>query len=259
MKIIAALVTLVQVSCSASASAGIIISDVTVYALGYSGAANQSLGSIAGASAGTDYGIPVGTGTSSLNFNNQIKSSVSFNFHQNGLNEILDFGWIQSIEGVTDDAAQGIANMSFTTDVDLRYELSGSYAVNGTAAPFQWTFLSDDDNGINLFSSVKQSRSTANETLVVGSPLGGDYSNSVHGSLTGELRAGNHYFLYSFWDITAYSNSTPSDATGNLRFSLSPLNSTAVPEPSSLLLLGMGTIGYFVHGRRARQKRSLSY
>ena len=75
MKIIAAIAILVQAICAASASAGIIISDVTVYALGYSGATNKSLGSSAGASAGTDYGIPVGTGTSSLNFNNQIERS----------------------------------------------------------------------------------------------------------------------------------------------------------------------------------------
>jgi hypothetical protein len=128
------------------ASAGVVISDVYVEAGIFSREYNTFWVS-APAYAGTDWGIPVGSGTSSVNRTFLAnKSSVSFDFQEHVPNATVDFAWDHSIAGVTvdkdyGDEAYGYAWVFFTPDVDLRYELSGQYAVNGNATSYQFTSL----------------------------------------------------------------------------------------------------------------------
>lgn len=202
--------------------------------------------------AGDDEGIPVNTGVSAVNYPFFANTSrVAYDFQQHGEDATIDFGWNHSIAGVTNDEAYGYAFAEFTPDVDMRYEVSGAYSVNGAAASYQRTdiFRYPDPS---LALSYKESRSTLNETLVVGSPLGGDFENTVEGNFTGELNAGQRYTIFNLWYLHAYSDSAPSQATGNVSLYLSTLNPTAVPEPSTVLLMAMGGFGCFVRSRRKR-------
>jgi hypothetical protein len=234
------------------ASAGVIIDYIGVQA----GIWNQSKNNWDANSdtlAGNDLGIPVSTGISNLNKPSSPNTSrVAFDFQQHGQNATIDFYWDHSISGVTKDEAYGYAYAAFTPDVDLRYEISGAYSVNGAAASYQQTEIFSDFNP-PFALSYKESRSTLNETLVVGSPLGGDFKNAVEGSFTGVLNAGQQYSIFNRWYLHAYSDAAPSTATGNLRLSLSPLNSAAVPEPSSLLFMGIGACGLFARVRRMKR------
>ena len=240
------------------APAGVIIEDIAVQAGIFSREINN-FPTGAELHAGTDWGVPVSSGESVLDLPALYAntSRVAFDFQESGQNSTLDFTWDHSIAGGTNDEAYGRAYVFLRPEVDLRYEVSGMYAVNGAAASYQNTVLQDADF-VNppLLSSFKESRSTPNENLTVGSLVGGDFANNVSGTLTGDLLAGQLYVFDSLWYLHAYTDSAPSIATGNLRLSLSPMNTAAVPEPSSLLLLGIGTCSVFARARR--KKRSAS-
>jgi hypothetical protein len=243
-------------------SAGVIVSDITLIAGIYTQTPAPPHFIQGFISAGTDWDEPVSTGVLNINYRPFLPntSRVAFDFKESGQNATVDFTWSHSIEGVKDDEAYGYAYVTFRPDMDMRYEISGTYSVDGVAASRQYTeFGSGDLSSFILAHSSKESRSTSNETLVVGSPTGGDFQNNVVGSFTGELKAGQDYSLFNLWYIHAYEDAGPSTATGSLRLSLSPLNAAAVPEPSTLLLMGIGACGVVLRNRKRFRKASAEY
>lgn len=131
----------------------------------------------------------------------------------------------------------------FTADVDATYSISGFYDHSGPAGTtvfFEaWLF----DSGTYLFRDVSESRSTANESFVLGDIGDGDYSNTNVGELTGSLIAGHSYtFFYQSWiqALDADDLETEVSAIGNINVTL---NVSTVPPPASVFLFSSGLLG----------------
>lgn len=193
--------------------------------------------------AGADLGTQATSDSSAIDYPfYDNKSIVSYDVQQSARTTTIEFTWDHRIVGLTDDEAYGFGFVDFTPDVDLRYEITGRYSVLGDSSPYQ---LVQAGSYVSPFyiASFKESRSTPNETLILGDPVGGDYENYVEGSFTGILHAGERYGLSSLYYLHAYQDGSESVAVGNVRISLSALDASPVPEPSSLVLFGITAVG----------------
>lgn len=141
--------------------------------------------------------------------------------------------------------------LKFTVDTDQPYEASGFYNVtnldtSGTGVVQMQASLSDSTGSEPGFNSGQLSGNTHNEQFVLGG-LGGDDSggSSFGGSLTGNLIAGHVYeFSFNYMIATIPNIDAGATALGNITLKIG----TAVPEPSTLLLLSIGAISLL--GRR---------
>ena len=110
----------------------------------------------------------------------------------------------------------------------------------GTTVFFEaWLF----DSGTYLFRDVSESRSTANESFILGDVGDGDHSNINVGKLTGNLIAGHSYTLfYQSWiqALDADDLETEVSAIANSNVTL---NISAVPVPASVFLFSSGLLG----------------
>jgi hypothetical protein len=125
----------------------------------------------------------------------------------------------------------------FSVDQAVNYDLSGVYSAIeplGRTIELQGALI-NRTTGTTLFSNVQASRTTPNESFVLGQ-LGGDFNNSLMGSLTGALNPGDTYELTYFANIRANFTASTASASGDITLAF-------VPEPSSALLMGLGLAG----------------
>lgn len=153
--------------------------------------------------------------------------------------------------------------MLFTVDANTTYSLSGKFDVTDVTSPSPGSvhfvgYLVDLTTTTYLFLSEQFSRETANESYVLGGN-GGDWGNSLAGSLTGNLIAGHNYKWHSLASIVAYTvtGDGGASAEGDITLKIGSGGTTTVPEPSSLAMWGIGALG-MMFARRKRQKKKLA-
>jgi len=138
--------------------------------------------------------------------------------------------------------------LEFTADSDEPYQITGYYNIahvgrNGIAS--LQVRLIDQTDGVDRFWNWQTSVSTKNEQFVVGGK-GGDSTNVLQGSLTGNLIAGHVYNFYFKCVTSAYpATDSGASALGNITLTIG-----TVPEPSTLMLLGIGAISLLGYRRR---------
>lgn len=131
----------------------------------------------------------------------------------------------------------------FTADVDATYSISGLYNLIGPSEATVYYEAWLIDSGTYLFRDVSESRSTVNESFLLGDIGDGDYSNTNDGELTGKLIAGHSYaFFYQSWIQALDANDLETEVSASAESNIT-LNITAVPLPSTLLLFGSGLLG----------------
>lgn len=138
----------------------------------------------------------------------------------------------------------------FSVNENAAYELSGFYDMTGDGTTYFAAVLFDQTTSQYVFYNEQFSDHTPNESFSLSETGGGDAQNLQFGTsgLTGSLLMGHQYsvFFNSYifsgdTSLPGYSPNTAS-AVGNVTFSIAAA-SGAVPEPSSLALLGLGVLG----------------
>jgi hypothetical protein len=137
----------------------------------------------------------------------------------------------------------------------LTYEIDGKYEIDGVSGPphiWQTTRLFDMTSGLLLFDSYIGSLNTLN---VVHYLDGGGEFGPVTGSLTGSLILG-HEYEWSFNTFVGRSEGEDGGCAGGaagsgFRTLTIASNASAVPEPASLTLFGLGALGFVAIRRRS--------
>lgn len=166
--------------------------------------------------------------------------------------------------GLPYDAAITTLYFDFTATANTTFVASGFYNfVQPGAQAFIGLTLTDvtavnpNPNDFNFLESNS-------DTLVANVQLGGMTSDFfiADGSLSGSLIAGRQYVLSGQMGIQALSgldNDNGATADGQFRFVIGDANTTppnAVPEPSSMLLYGIGSLALSI-GTIRRRRRTL--
>jgi len=182
--------------------------------------------------------------------NGSASSTTSYNFSQ----AMFGLTMSQSRPGTLDSRADSVGSIFFSVTQDVLYGLAGSYS-SVDSNPRQvllFAKLTDVDTSAVLFSSEQISRSTANQSFVLGG-TSGDFSNTLSGSSSGTLTSGHRYVLE--YQSGLYAHQADPDgaiATGNLTLSLTP---TGTPLPTAacagLMLMGVMNLRRSRRGRTA--------
>ncbi len=153
---------------------------------------------------------------------------------------------------VNDNQAERGTPITFTTDIDTHYELSGTYDALGITGMIVGLAASLYDVTTNeqLFFNNQLHHNASNSVIF---NLGENHGSAVSilsGSLTGSLLAG-HTYEWSFNAYLGENNHAPSSATGNLKLVLGL--AAAVPEAASAVIwLVIGLTATWNHRRRDR-------
>jgi hypothetical protein len=228
---------------------------ISMFAALLPGVANASITITSNAM--TAYAYDGTSGGNGANFNGtSIPSSTSLNasdgpsssqnyidWTTNGSQTILSWDMEHKRIGQLNSTAETYeGGLYFSSDADTTYDLSGYYVVTDAATSSsgwvgQIVQLYDFTANIYLFANHQDSRSTHDESFTLGG-LSGDYSNSLAGSLTGNLLAGHNYQLY--FDIRTLAipdGDAGASALGNLTLKIGEAPA-AVPEPLSAIVWG---------------------
>lgn len=89
--------------------------------------------------------------------------------------------------------ADSLGTVYFTIDEAVPYEISGLYSMEGpwAAETYLQFWLVDLTDGVTVFNNLQRSRSTLNESFVLGEE-GGDWENTLEGALAGSLQPARH-------------------------------------------------------------------
>jgi hypothetical protein len=197
-------------------------------------------------------GSAIPTHTTLDRVNGEAYSKNAIDWYVSAGQTILSLGTNHQRTGTQFSYASSYAILSFTSDSNEPYELTGSYNVADVGANGEVNVnvkLIDLTLNTNLFFNVQYSKSTQNEQFVLGNS-GGDFSNTLVGGLTGNLIAGHNYQLNAYGQIQAYAG-TDSGASAFGNFTLK-IGTVAVPEPASLPTLGVALAATLVVHRRKR-------
>ncbi|PCJ22626.1 MAG: hypothetical protein COA96_13875 [SAR86 cluster bacterium] len=182
-------------------------------------------------------------------------SATDINWVDTGSGALLDFDMshvrtgAQSSYAYTDETS-----IYFTANADTTYSVSGQYTANDVTSPgrvYSYVILENLSSGL-LFRDYDASYNTADESFTVGVGGEGDSYDSLLGSQTGNLIAGNQYRFYFANFIQAYPTADGgASATGCVTLSIGGATgagncgSASVPEPMPLTLLvaGLAALG----------------
>lgn len=137
--------------------------------------------------------------------------------------------------------------------VDLQYLVTGQHSMVGLREILLRVSLLDLETNTNIFDNSQQSNVTLDEILTVGKK-GGDGPNSLVGSQSGTLFAGNRYSL-TVQAFISENRSYPGDASARGSVTLKLTDSGEIPEPSTLVIWSvMGGIGLVATRWRRKRK-----
>ena len=217
----------------ASAKAGVTMNSSNVYAEAYDAVSSGVADSFSGST------IPTHTTLNPVNGDAYSKNAIDW--YESGGQTILSLGMEHKRTGTQYSYASSYAILNFIANSNEPYELSGYYDVSDVGANGEVNLtaqLIDLTSNANLFFNVQYSKSTPNEQFVPGG-TGGDFSNTLIGSLTGNLIAGHIYQLNTYGHIQAYiATDSGASALGNFTLKIGEA-AAVVPEPLSLLVWGV--------------------
>jgi hypothetical protein len=169
-------------------------------------------------------------------------ANLTYNLREEGGQVILDWRFDDARDGASNSYADSFGHLIFTVDADTAYDLSGVYTLDGGSRVYQRVYLHDITAGEYAAFSYNESYATENQVLQVGQASGG--INNVFGSTTGTLVAGHRYEFGYEYLIHAYPNAdSGATALGQLNLTLGAPALSAVPEPATLTLWGLGALG----------------
>lgn len=185
---------------------------------------------------------------------NGIVNNTSFDYEVTGSTGHLLTSFDQHADAVAgqygEPHSQG--EIYFTvTDAPVLYFLSGEYAINGSPYLAETSGLRAGKSV--LFENYQTSNNTMNEDFHLGEN-GGDFSNSLTGSLTGLLDVGSYTLSYAYGSETLLGGAATTNGFLRLDFGApAPVTPSpdSVPEPSTLVFLGLGLAGLVAARRKA--------
>jgi len=203
---------------------------------------------------------PVYTGTAldtvtTLTATNGDSSSITgINWQDTGIGQVLNFTMEHQRATSFQSHGQSYLNgLYFTADQNASYSLSGAYAMSGDQEIYYYVTLDDITSTQNLFTNEQRSYSTIDESFLLGE-TGGDSTNSLSGSLTGDLITGHDYSLFfnSYIHAVPASNSIAT-AAGFVDLTITgEVVVNPVPIPAAIWLFGTALIGLVGFGKRRK-------
>lgn len=176
-------------------------------------------------------------------------SQADITYTSSSTNAELDFNFNQTLHG--DYASTSFTgHLVFTADVDVAFSLSGLFdiAVDPIIDSPQvetLIFLTDLSDFSSVFDDWNYLYDFSGAHFGLGDPLD-SHPSPLSGSLTGNLIAGRSYDLH--FNFRRHDTFEPASVAsfGNLNLAFS-----AVPEPSAMILLGLGLAGFRLSRKRA--------
>ncbi len=139
-------------------------------------------------------------------------------------------------------------HIDFTvTGAPVTYFLSGDFGVSGSPYASIETGLRTGKSV--LFENYQSSNATMNENFTMGE-MGGDHSNTLTGSLTGILGVGTYSLDYTVTSQSLLGGSETAGGFIRLDFGAPAPSPAAVPEPTTLALMGLGLMGLLAARRK---------
>jgi hypothetical protein len=180
--------------------------------------------------------LPINKTLTAVSGSNQNKTTI--NESTSGGQTILSLDVDHQRTGAVKSFADTICTVSFKAISDQPYTISGFYNATDVGPTesgqvgVEWSLYEGTD--VYSFLNEQFSESTHDEHFVLGQ-TGGDSTNVLIGSSTGNLIAGHFYTFFA--DITVFAPNADSGvgALGNVTLTIG-----AIPEPSSELLLLAG-------------------